>query len=247
MNRFERRIVLRVLGIHAAVILVLMMNSLLQGCFRREPKPDIVTYIEFGSPQPTPQIQEVDEMPAPEPEPMPEPVVREAPPPKPIPKPEPKPIPKPEPKPQPKPEPKKPDWKPTPADQIKIGDKVNSTPPKPVISESDIRKELNKVRETPTTQSGNPDEIAAYVSKVGQYFYPYWTPPSSASPASGTCVVRISFTKDGRITGRKKIQPSGDSQYDDSVMDAVRSVSTVPRPPAGYPYDFVEVEFRIRN
>jgi TonB family protein len=247
MNRFERRIGLRVLGIHAAVILVVVMNSLLQGCFRPEPKREIVTYIEFGSPAPTPQVQEVEEMPEPETEPVPEPVVREAPKPKPVPKPEPKPVPKPEPKPQPKPEPKKSDWKPTPVDQIKIGDRIDPPPSEPSISQSDIRKELSKVQETQTTKTGNPDEIAAYISKVGQYFYPYWTPPASASPASGTCVVRISIAKDGRITGRKKIQGSGDSQYDQSVMDAVAKVGTVPRPPAGYPYDYVEVEFRIRN
>ena len=74
----------------------------LRGCFRPRPKPEIVTFIEFGQPAEPVALQEVSKMPSPEPEtpslvPEPKPV------PKPTPKPEPKPAPKPEPKPTPKP------------------------------------------------------------------------------------------------------------------------------------------------
>ena len=111
MTSFQRKVALRVVGIHLLVILMLVILSGLKGCFRRKPKPEIVTFIEFGQPAPAVAVQQVAQMaepepvapaPAPEPEPVkapvPEPVKKT------IPKPTPTPTPKPTPKPKPKPE-----------------------------------------------------------------------------------------------------------------------------------------------
>ena len=53
--------------------------------------------------------------------------------------------------------------------------------------------------------------------------------------------------KNGVITGRQLIHSSGDPEYDRTAMAAVNAVGTVPEPPASYPYDYVEVEFRLNN
>ena len=73
------------------------------------------------------------------------------------------------------------------------------------------------------------------------------TPPASASAATGSAVVRIKIQKNGTIRTRAKIKGSGDPLYDKTVMDAVNSVSTLPKPPADYPYDYVEVVFTLDN
>ncbi|MDH3981384.1 MAG: TonB C-terminal domain-containing protein [Kiritimatiellaceae bacterium] len=247
MNAFERKVALRVTGIHVAVILGFVMVSAMRGCFRPKPKPEIVTFIEFGQPAPQVAVEEVAQMSDPEPAPEPEP--------EPAPEPEPmKTIPeKPKktikpPKEMKKPEPvkKKPPkkkWTPAPIDDIKIGKKVG--PSKPAVSEKDIKKALSGIATKPGPV-GNPNANSAYIAKIGNYFDRYWKHPASASSAQST-IVRIHISKSGAITGRKKIQGSGDSVFDQSVMSAVNSVKTVPPPPSGFPYDYVEVEFRIRN
>lgn len=256
MNRFQRKVALRVLGIHVGVILFFMIISGLKGCFRSKPKPEIVTFIEFGQPAPPVAVQQVEQMPepeppAPEPAPTPEPV-KPAPVPEPVKKPLPKPTPKKEtPKPKPKPkEPEKPKWKPTPIDQIKKGKKIEPKPKKPAVSSSEISKSLSNVQSKDALPSsgpvGNPDADAAYISQIGRFFDSKWNEPGNASPSSSV-VYRIYISQWGTITKRTKIQGSGDSAFDASVKAAVNSVSKAPKPPPGFPYDYVEVEFRIRN
>ncbi|VGO15807.1 hypothetical protein PDESU_04394 [Pontiella desulfatans] len=252
MNVYQRKIALRVLGAHAAVILFFMMVAGLKGCFRPKPKPEIVTFIEFGAPPPAVQVEEVPDEPDPPPS---EPVVEEAPPP-----PEPRHIPEP-PKEKkkltpkkvtPKKDPPKPKWKPVDPKDIDISKSKKITPKetKPAVSEQEIKKALEGISKASPTPSqlpvGNPNANAAYISQVGSYFDRYWNHPPSATPAE-SMVVRIHFLKSGAITKRTPIQRSGDSAFDDSVMAAVNAVNSVPEPPSGFPYEYVEVEFRIRN
>lgn len=254
MNAFERRIALRVFGIHVGVIVFFVLVAGLKGCFQTKPKPEIVTFIEFGQAAPPVAVEQVAQMtepepPAPAPEPEPEPAKVPEPVKKPLPKPKPKPKEAPKPKPKPKPEPEKPKWKPTPADQIKVS-KKKIEPEKPAIDPSEI--DLSKVQSKSSTKPsvsgpvGNPNADAAYISQIGSYFDRRWTKPDSSAPAA-SAVVRIYISKWGTITQRTKIQGSGDAAFDASVMRAVNSVSTVPKPPSGFSYDYVEVEFRIRN
>lgn len=99
---------------------------------------------------------------------------------------------------------------------------------------------------TPTDNPGNPNADAAYIAQIGRYFDQRWGEPANASPADSV-IYRIYISQWGTITRRVKIQGSGDSAFDASVAAAVNSVSTVPKPPSGFSYEYVEVEFRIRN
>ncbi len=249
MNAFQKRITLRVLGIHVAIVVVVWLFSVIPHCFKPKPK-EIVTFIEFGAPAPQVNVQQVSQMaepdppaPAPEPEPAP---VPEPPKPKPVPKPKPKPkVEKPKPKPEPK-KPEKPKWTPAKVSEIKIGKKVSDSPKKPSVSSAEIKKALSGIS-NPSVTAGNPSRINAYIGSVGNYFDRYWKPPATASSATGSAVVRITMRENGQIIKRLKIKGSGDSLYDKTVMDAVNAVSTIPRPPPDYPYDYVEVEFRLEN
>jgi protein TonB len=254
MNEFQRKITLRVVGVHAAVIFLLLVTSLTKGCFRPKPQ-EIVTFIEFGGPAPQVRVEQVEQMaepdpvapepPAPEPKPapIPEPVKAK-------PKPKPKPVEKPKPKPKleaPKPKPvEKPKWKPVDSKDIKIGKKVGDSSPKPKsVSAADIKKALSGIASSSPSSSGNPSQFNDYYARIMSLFYNHWTPPASASAATGSTIVRISILKNGQITKRKKIKGSGDSLYDKTVMDAVNAVSTMPRPPSKYPYDYVEISFTL--
>lgn len=242
MNRFERRVTLRVLAIHAGVVLFVILQSVLQGCFHREPKKEIITYIDFGAPAPTPEVQEVQSMSEPEPTPAPEPEPAPTPePPKPEPKPVPKPVAKPIPKPEPKPKPKpKPTY--TRPEDIKIGKRVNNPAPQPTISPSEITRALKDVVDT--SRVGNPSEIAAYDALIQQTFYNAWTQPAAA--AARPTEVTISITSTGRIKSWRLSLSSGDPAYDATVEAAVKRVTALPRtPPSGYPLDNNVITFRL--
>jgi TonB family protein len=245
MTPFQKRITWRVVGIHAAIIGVVWLSSVIPHCFKPKPK-EIMTFIEFGAPAPQVSVETVSQMaepeppaPAPEPEPAP---VPEPPKPKPKPKPVAKPKPKVEkPKPKPAPKPEKPKWKPTDPNKIKIGKKVNDSPKKPTVTSSDIKKALSGISK-PSATPGNPNEFNAYDARVFRIFYGAWSRPGTAG--SRPAQVKISVSKNGRITDRVMIQGSGDPSFDRTVMAAVGSVSTLPKPPAGYPDNFV-VRFSI--
>lgn len=251
MNQFKRKVTIRVLGIHLGVVAILMLQSCTKGCFRPKPKPEIVTFIEFGSPAPAVNVQEVTQMadpepvkptPAPTPEPtvVPEPVKKtvELPKPKPKPKPTPKPEPKPEPKPKPTPKPK---WKPT---KVDVSKSTRIEPTKPAVSATDIERELSGIVGEPTASTpGNPNEFAAYDAKIYAAFYSAWRQP--AANAARPAKVSISIQSNGRITTRSLSQGSGDPAFDKTVMDAVNSVSLLPKPPDGYPLNNIVVQFRV--
>jgi len=238
MNTFQKRITWRVLGIHAAVIVVVWLFAVMPRCFTPKPK-EIVTIVVVGDPAPEVSVDpganmDDPEPPAPEPPPerIPEPVKE-----KPVPiKKKPEPIKK-------KPDPvKKPKQRLARPEDIKIGPKVKSTPQKPTVSSADIRNAMEGITQSSTPTTGTPSQFAAYDAQVFRIFYGAWTRPGA--PGARPAKVRILVSKSGRITGRTLIQTSGDSSFDQSVMAAVRSVSVLPKPPAGYPDNFV-VRFSI--
>jgi protein TonB len=261
MNPFERKITLRVAGIHVAIVLVLVVHSSLRGCFKPKEK-EIVTFIEFGAPAPPVQVEQVSQMsepstpepepPAPEPpspDPVPAPVKKTIP--KPTPKPKPKPKPKPIKKPEPvkkiepvkKPEPKKPKWKATKPEDIIKGQKITPKQTKPAVSEQDIAKALSGIS-SPSASVGNSGENAAYDAHIYTVFYNAWSQP--ASPASRPAEVTISIQSNGRITKKRLSRSSGDAEFDKTVMAAVNRISMLPRkPPPDYPRDNIVVQFRI--
>ncbi len=242
MNAFQKKVALRVVGIHLAVVFLVLVVPLLRGCFRKKPN-EIVTFIEFGAPAPQVSTETVSQLPDPEP-PAPAPEPEPAPIPEPV---KPKPIPKPKPKPKvekPKPKPKpKPKWKPVDPKKIKIGKKVHETPSKPAISSAEISKALSGIASSPSSAStGNPSQFNAYDAQVFRIFLGAWTRPGT--PGIRPVMVKIYFLRNGRITRRVMTQGSGDASFDQSVMAAVNSITTLPKPPAGYP-DNIVVRFSI--
>ena len=261
MNAFERNIALRVLGIHGAIILGLLLVTGLKGCFRQKPKPEIVTFIEFGAPAPQVNVQQVNEMSEPEPEPPASKVESAPPPPEPvktIPK-QPKKIIKPpkkldKPKPVLKKEikPQKPKWKPTKAADINPNKskRIVAKPVKPTVTDKDISKALSGISSEKVTRSaepaGNPDAIAAYDSHIYKIYYNTWVQPGSST--ARPTEVTLSITSTGRIKSARISRSSGDSQFDATVQAAVNAVKMLPRkPPSGYPLDNIIVQFRIIN
>jgi TonB family protein len=93
---------------------------------------------------------------------------------------------------------------------------------------------------------GNPNENSAYMGRIASFFYTYWNPPAAASMRD-FAIVRIYILKSGRITKRVKRTGSGDPVYDKTVMNAVNAVRSVPPPPAGYPHDYVDIQFQLTN
>ena len=252
MKTYRRKIALRVWGAHFALVGLLVAFSALHGCFRPKRK-EIVTFVEFSEPAPAPALQASPAepeptpepvSPEPEPTPVPEPV---KPKPKPLPKPKPKkPLPKPKPKkPKPKPAPKKPakpKWKPVDPKRIKIGKRVGGAPKTPALTAADVRKALAGLATSAAAAPSTSSDFGAYLQKVGPIFYARWNPPAGVSGLKA--VVRVYLRKDGRVVRRTKLSGSGNAAFDETVMRAARSVSILPRPPANYPYDYVEILFR---
>ena len=233
MNAFQKRITLRVLGVHAAIIFLVAIVPLMRGCFKPKPKEIVTIVVIADAPSPV-SIQSVNGMSDPEPplpkvDTIPEPV-------------KPKPVPTPKPKPKPKPtEPKKPKWKPTKVDPTK-SKRIEATPNKPAVSLKDIEKALSGITSPSAQTSGSPSQFNAYDAQVFRIFYGKWARPGV--PGARPAIVRITLLKNGRITGRVLKQKSGDPSFDQTVMDAVKSVSTLPKPPPGYPDSF-DVRFSI--
>lgn len=257
MTRFQKQVMLKVGAVHFIAIFLMAVIPLLRGCFKPKPPKEMITFIEIGSPGPPVEITEVSSLPEPiapppdtvveppsEPDPVPEAIpepvkpkekVKLKPPEKPKPPKEVAPKPKPVEKPKPK------YVKPS---EIKIGPKVESAKPKPKVDTSAIRKNLQSWAKSGGSTSGNPSEFNDYFLRVRNAVYGAWTPPASADPRNET-VVRVHILKNGQIIKRAKIAGSGDPVYDRIVMEAVNALSTLPVPPANYPYDFVEIVFTL--
>ena len=244
-RRFQRWVALRVWLAHGLLLLLVVLFSSLHGCFKPKPK-EIITFVEFAPPPASTQIQPMERLP--DPTPVVEPEVQPAPIPDP-PKPKPTPKPKPKPKPKtvkPKPKPKKPKWKPVSPDQIKLGRPVKPKSTAPPVSASEIRKALESVSST-SSSSASSSRFDGYLVEVMRLFYARWTPPASATAASGSAVVRIYIRKDGQIVKREKIKGSGDAVYDRTVEAAMRAVQSMPKPPPDYPYNYVEIIFTMER
>lgn len=267
MNEYKRKIALRVFGAHVAVILLMVVVPLFKGCFKPKPK-DMIMMVEFGGPAEPVTIEPVSQManpepvaptPAPEPEPVPAPVPEPVKIPEPIKKTEPvkklepvkktEPVKAPEPvkktEPTKQPEPDK--WKPVDPKDIKIGKSVNNSPRPPSITSADIQKALSGIASASSGSTVNPSAFNDYLAQVMRMFYREWDPPAAASSATGSAIVRITMRSNGQITKRTKIKGSGDALYDRTVMDAANKVGTLPKPPANYPFDYVEVIFTLDN
>ena len=142
---------------------------------------------------------------------------------------------------EPAPMKKKSSWKPTPVNEIRKGKRVTSAPTMPKVDASTIDKALAEVK----PMVGSSDPFASYYKEVMRLLYARWSPPTRIGGGSSAPVVRFEVQASGRILTRTLVEGSGVKAYDESVMQAVASVSQLPRLPEGYPYSYVEVVFTI--
>ncbi|MBN2704543.1 MAG: TonB C-terminal domain-containing protein [Pontiellaceae bacterium] len=234
-------IALKVTGIHLGVIGVVVLYSLLNGCFKPVPKNEVVMFVELasmgpamgGGAEPTPpeevEEQEVEE----EPEEIDEPTPPDDP------------IPEPPEDPMPEPEESRPDWEPTPVSDINVSNqRVDATPARSQnpVAEIDPGKILESG--SPSGPVGTPSEFATYDKRLRAIFTQAWESykPSSGGPAR----IQISFRADGTITSCRLLQGSGDAEYDNAALRAAKSVPRLPRPPSGYGTSF-NMTFSLTN
>ena len=218
---------------HGVIVFLLLVVPLLSKC-RRTPKKENVIFVEMVAPAPPAP-------PAPAPAP-PEP-----------PKPEP---PKPEP---PKPEPPKPE-PPKPVEEVKKP-KINvntnrivrkETPPPPAPaprapSLADLRKDLLSPLPTSSAQptTGTPSELGSYYGTIQRIMYEAWRQPPGV--AGLRTQVKIRIARNGNIMLRERVSGSDNQAMDDSVMNAVRSVSSLPRLPDSVKDAFLDVTITFES
>ena len=237
-------IAMKVTGIHVGVIGMVVLYSLLNGCFKPKPNNEVVMFVELapmgpamgGGAEPAP-TEEVDE-PEPEVEEESEEINE--------PTPQEDLIPEPPEDPVPEPEESVPDWDPTPVSDIKVSNqRVEATPtrsqnPIPAI-------DPGKILESGSSSGpvGTPSDFAAYESRVTALFQRAWISykPSSGGPAW----IRISFSSNGTITSRRLQKSSGDAAYDAAAKRAADSISSLPRPPSGYGKTYLDIKFELKN
>ena len=241
---------------HVGVIVLLMGYSFLQGCpLKKKTKPaEVVTWVQMQS-EPAPVIEKIKTPEPIKPEPVkpepikPKPVVPEPVAPKPLvpekvvvpEKPKPK-LKKPkeivkskkkikrtnEPaKPRPKPTPQRPAPKPLTQKEIAERIKSNLPPPKNAVV-------------------GPPTDFSRFFILVREKCYGAWSkPPGLASQTSA--MVKIRVARNGQVTSRTLVAPSGNPTMDASVMRAANAVTYITPLPSSYreSYKDVTLEFKI--
>lgn len=240
MKNSKNTIFRRVLGVHAAILFLMLFIPWLRGCFRPRPR-EIVTYINFAP-------VTADVAPAPEPTPEPEPARRPDPPPRsdPPPRPDPTPPPQAAPKPEPTPEPApRPAWR--PAEVVRQDTPAQRTIPapdpqptrQPTIDPATVRETLERVA------GGRSDPLAAYYEQVRIRLYEVWHPPAGV-PLGLTATARIRVEPDGSISSKSISRRSGHAAFDQSVQEALNRITRLPRPPANLPDRTIDIEFDLR-
>ena len=216
---------------HIAVILGLIIWSV-TSCIMRRKSREITTFVDL-------QL----EMPAvPAPASAPEPVSPPSPepaPPRPAPIPEPTP-PKPEKPKTPAPKPEKP--------KVEVSKKVVQRTAKPTVAKVDetkLRQMLSDALPTTSraTVSGSAEiAFAGYLTQVHNAMYEVWQQPSALAGRRGLLTqMQIRVRRDGVITRRNMLKPSGNTLMDNSVTRAVESVNSLPPLPHGFGSDYKDI------
>ena len=130
------------------------------------------------------------------------------------------------------------------------------------LSESELKKMLSAG--LPGTVSSAPgpgagpgsggggvySPFASYYNQIRAAMYEAWQQPSSLTGRKGMIVtVEIRVQRDGRITSKKIISSSGNTQMDDSVARALEAVTRLPELPAGMGgfYKDIIIDFELTD
>lgn len=223
MNERELRIFWRITGLHIALVVSILAFPLFRGCFRREPKDEVITFIDLSLVQPAQDPVEVAtpelEPPAPEPEP---------------------------PTPEPEPEPRR-------REIEISRERVRRDPqprPEPRLTQEEIRRRLERELAGQPAPAVQTDVPSWYYALVRDAMNAAWDEPSGISlPPGATTRVRIRVQSDGRVTRRDQVRSSGNSTMDNSVMSAVNSVTRLRELPSEVRGDYKDIiiDFELQS
>lgn len=132
--------------------------------------------------------------------------------------------------------------------------------PKRQLSENEIKKMLgegvaNSISPLPgvgsgsgTGSGGTPHPYAWFLNQVRAIMYEAWQQPSSLIGQKGLVTsVEIRVQRDGQITRKNVVRPSGNAQMDESVLRALEAVNRLPELPAGFGglYKDITIDFEL--
>lgn len=212
MDCINKKSIIASLVLHAAVFAIILLGGAISGCKMKNQPLEIVEFTIAVDP-----VEEEAEESLPE-----EPQVKEikTPPPKPddIAPPAP-----------PKPKQQKPRKK-----EIKKGKRVTKdvkTNVKPkekqTLSDAEIRKLLDKGARIGERTSLPKNEISLNASILKNRFYDAWMPPPREASGYRPAVVIFKINRDGSLHSARITQSSGSKEYDESCLEAIRSVGRV--------------------
>lgn len=212
MDYIAQKSIIASLALHAVVFVIVLLVGLISGCKMKNQPLEIVEFTIAVDP-----VEEEVEESLPE-----EPQVKEikTPPPKPddIAPPTP-----------PKPKQQKPRRKEIKkGKRIKKDVKTNVKPKeKQTLSDAEIRKLLDKGARIGERTSLPKNEISLNASILKNRFYDAWMPPPREASGYRPAVVIFKINRDGSLHSARITQSSGSKEYDESCLEAIRSVGRV--------------------
>ncbi len=253
------------IALHLTIVAATVVTIIVKTVFKPEPTEPIQPFemVEPSPEQPQaqpepsetlPQIQAEDNLTPIEPVEIPEQVET---PPEPKVQPEPTP---PEPKPTPKPAPKKPN-KPKPAPKMSYADFAKKNPnvanrkvsQKPRTAKApkigSIRANTSNISSIANistkggTSAAMRNILSAYIQEIHRRAKSNWAVPVAAQNVDYATKIEFKVDKNGRISGLRISVSSGNTEFDNSVMAAMRSI-TLPPPPDNEPHT-VHITFEI--
>ena len=72
----------------------------------------------------------------------------------------------------------------------------------------------------------------AYIQELPDRIKPFWKLPTYMVDKNLQCRIQVFIGSDGRVLKMDLFESSGDSEYDDKAMDAVKKASPLPKPPS---------------
>ena len=234
--------------LHVLVIGGLLFYAAIRGCLFKKQKVELVEFTIAVDPVAAEEEKPKEPEP-PKPEPKPEP-----------PKPDDIAVPKKtEQKPKPKPEPKKPDPpKKKEPPKIEKGPRVTKKPPvqttvKPkerqTLSDEEIRKWLDKRVKIGATTSLPQNDLSLNFSLIKNALYDAWNQPPREAAGSRPAEIAFTVGSGGRITNPRLQVSSGSATFDQSALDAVKRVGSVPGLSAAFLNEFsgkdIVIDFKL--
>ena len=234
--------------LHVLVIGGLLFYAAIRGCLFKKQKVELVEFTIAVDPVAAEEEKPKEPEP-PKPEPKPEP-----------PKPDDIAVPKKtEQKPKPKPEPKKPDPpKKKEPPKIEKGPRVTKKPPvqttvKPkerqTLSDEEIRKWLDKRVKIGATTSLPQNDLSLNFSLIKNALYDAWNQPPREAAGSRPAEIAFTVGSGERITNPRLQVSSGSATFDQSALDAVKRVGSVPGLSAAFLNEFsgkdIVIDFKL--